>query len=283
MSHSVRSLLRRQADVNHSSRSNSQNRSGLEPERPVSEYDNIKPSAIQTHFPLSDIKFRFDDSPFPTSIMNNNTTNQSAMHYNNSEDPQTTTLPVHQYENVSSTLQARSKQRESDQQVKMIDRSPPRSVMSPAKSSFFGLSSDQQKSPTDEEFDKLIEDIGNASIVPHKYENVPPNRDFTDDSKAQSNQDKVSATSSASGSSSTTATPSSSPTRQDRTGNSRKNSEGSNRSKSPKFMLPESSTPSSPSQVNYSSDDSREGELGLFSDELHSTFSLIDIVIIGRC
>lgn len=187
--------------------------------------------------------------------MNNNTLNQSAVHYNNSEDPQTTTLPVHQYENVSSTLQARNK-RESDQQVKMNqtdDRSTPRSVMSVAKSSFFGLN-EQQKSAT-EEFDKLIEDLGNAQIVssaPHQYENVPPNRDFSDESKVQANQDKVSATSSASGSSSTTATPSSSPTRQERTGNSRKNSEGSNRSKSPKFMLPESSTPSSPSQVNYS-------------------------------
>lgn len=249
---SVRNFLRRQADVNHSSRSNTLSKSSLE--RPLSEYDNIKaPSSNQTHFPLSDIKFRFDDSPQPTTS-SMNISNQSAVHYNNSEDSQTTIRPVHQYENVASTLQARNK-RESDQQVKMSDdhSSLPRSVMSVAKSSFFGLN-EQQKLPNEEdEFDKLIEEIGNVKIVPNQqYMNVP-NPDYNDDSKVQSNQDKVSATSSASGSSSATATPSSSPTRQDRTGSSRKNSEGSNRSKSPKFMLPESSlTPSSPSQVNYS-------------------------------
>lgn len=239
---SVRNFLRRQQDAQPSS-SHAQSNQNREPARPVSEYDNITAAPIaHTHFPLADIKFRFDDSPFPTSIMNNN--NASAVHYKNNDDNQTTTLPVHQYENVLETLQLRNK-RESDQQVKMSDeQSPQRSVMSVAKSSFFGLA-DQQKSVTEEDFDRLIEDIGNAQIVPcerNQYVNMPPTEQ-TEESK-----DKVSSTSSASGSSSQTVTPSSSPTRQDRTGSSRKNSEGSNRSKSPKFMLPESS-PSSPSQV----------------------------------
>lgn len=251
---SVRNFQRRQADVGQStsdSKSN-QNQIGSELDRPLSEYDNITTNTStlgQTHFPLGDIRFRFDDSPLTTNIMNN-TSNSSAVHYNN-DDKQTTTLPAHQYENVLETLQMRNNQRESDQQVKTSqdDENSPqqRSVMSLAKSSFFGLGG---QSTTEDDFDRLIEDIGNATIITsdrNEYVNVPPN----DESKVQSNQDKVSATSSASGSSSTTVTPSSSPTRQDRGENSRKNSEGSNRSKSPKFMLPES-TPSSPSQVKYS-------------------------------
>lgn len=247
---SVRNFLRRQTDVNNSSshsKSNSTS-SGLELERPLSEYDNIKPTTNQTHFPLGDIKFRFDDLPLATkSIMKDSTT--SAVHYNNKNDnQQTTTLPAHQYENVLDTLQMRNK-RESDQQVKMNqndEHSPQRSVMSEAKSSFFGLNEQQQKMSADEEFDRLIEDIGNATIISsdqNQYVNLP------NESQAPSHHDKVSATSSASGSSSTTATPSASPTIQDRTGSSRKNSEGSNRSKSPKFMLPESTSPASPSQV----------------------------------
>lgn len=251
---SVRNFLRRQSDVNQPSSSNvrtNQNQIGSD-DRPISEYDNIKPTTSQTHFSLGEIKFRFDDSPFPTTdIMNNNTSNSGAVHCNNNDDKQTTTLPAHQYENVLETLQMRNK-RESDQQVKanQIDEQSPqqRSVMSVAKSSFFGLN-DQQKANDD--FDKLIEDIGNATIVSNdrnEYVNVMPNESL-DESKTQSIQDKVSATSSASGSSSTTVTPSSSPTRQERSENSRKNSEGSNRSKSPKFMLPEVSLTSSPSQV----------------------------------
>lgn len=257
---SVRNFLRRQTDVNHSSSNARTNQNQIASDnRPLSEYDNIKPTASQTHFPLGEIKFRFDDSPFPTTdiIMNNNTSNSSAVHYNNNNDnKQTTTLPAHQYENVLETLQMRNK-RESDQQVvktNQIDEQSPlqKSVMSVAKSSFFGLNDDQQTA--DDDFDKLIEDIGNSTIVSsdrNQYVNVMPN-ESPDESKAQSIQDKVSATSSASGSSSTTVTPSSSPTRQERTESSRKNSEGSNRSKSPKFMLPESS-PSSPSQVSKSS------------------------------
>jgi hypothetical protein len=174
-----------------------------------------------------------------------NNVNSSAVHYNNRNDSQqTTTLPA-RYENVLDTLQMRNK-RESDQQVKMNqndERSPSRSVMSDAKSSFFGLN--QQQSSAVDEFDRLIEDIGNATIVSNdqnQYVNLP--NEFQ-----SSSQEKVSATSSASGSSSTTATPSASPTRQERTGSSRKNSEGSNRSKSPKFMLPEVTSPSSMSQV----------------------------------
>lgn len=243
---SVRNFLRRQTDVNHSA---SHSRSSSTPnaselERPLSEYDNIKP-ASQTHFPLGDIKFRFDDSPLTTKAIMNDS-NPSAVHYNNNQP-----LPA-RYENVLDTLQMRNR-RESDQQVKINqndERSPPRSVMSDAKSlraEFFGLNQQQQSSAVDE-FDRLIADIGNATIVPNEpnqYVNLPNNE------CQSSSQEKVSATSSASGSSSTTATPSASPTRQERTGSSRKNSEGSNRSKSPKFMLPEVTSPSSMSQVSY--------------------------------
>lgn len=253
---SVRNFLRRQTDVNQSSSSSArhiQNQSGSELERPLSEYDNIKPASTitsrqqQTHFPLADIKFRFDDLPLTTAIMSD-PSNSSAVHYNNNGDKQTTTLPAHQYENVLDTLQMRS-QRESDQQVKMNQNdehlTPQRSVMSDAKSSFFGLNS-QQKSTAQEDFDRLIEDMGNAQITTsdrNQYVNLMP-------SESPEEESKVSATSSASGSSSTTATPSSSPTRQERTGSSRKNSEGSNRSKSPKFMLPETGGTCTPSQVN---------------------------------
>jgi hypothetical protein len=242
---SVRKFLRRETDVNHSRSNSTVNASELE--RPLSEYDNIKPPTSQTHFPLGDIKFRFDDLPSTTkAIMNSsNNVNPSAVHYNNRNgSQQTTTLPA-RYENVLDTLQMRNK-RESNQQVKMNqndERSPSRSVMSDAKSSFFGLN--QQQSSAVDEFDRLIEDIGNATIVSNdqnQYVNLP--NEFQ-----SSSQEKVSATSSASGSSSTTATPSASPTRQERTGSSRKNSEGSNRSKSPKFMLPEVTSPSSMSQV----------------------------------
>lgn len=256
---SVRNFLRRQTDVNHlasHSRSNS-TPNASELERPLSEYDNIiKPPTIQTHFPLGDIKFRFDDLPLTTkAIMNDSSNaNSSAVHYNNKHDNQqtTTTSPV-RYENVLDTLQMRNNLKreanESDQQVKMNqndERSPSRSVMSDAKSSFFGLN---QHSSAVDEFDRLIEDIGNSTIVSNdqnQYVNIP------NESQSSSNHDKVSATSSASGSSSTTATPSASPTRQERTGSSRKNSEGSNRSKSPKFMLPEVNSPSSMSQVKFS-------------------------------
>lgn len=261
---SVRNFLRRQTDVNHlpsHSRSH-QNHNSSNLERPLSEYDNIKttvaPSTTtQTHFPLGDIKFRFDDLPLTATIMNNSShSTTSAVHCNNNhDDKQTTTLPAHQYENVLDTLQMRNK-RESDQQVNE-QRSPlpqQRSVMSDAKSSFFGLNS-PPKSSTQDEFDRLIADISNTQITVNdrnQYVNLMPNP--ADESK--SSNEKVSTTSSASGSSSTTVTPSCSPTRQDRTGSSRKNSEGSNRSKSPKFMLPEMTSPASPSQVIFFSENS---------------------------
>lgn len=241
---SVRNFLRRQTDVNPHSRSN-QIQSISQLERPLSEYDNITttPATAQTHFPLGEIKFRFDDLPL---TMNNSSTT-SAVHCNINDDKQTT-LPAHKYENVMETLQMRN-QRESEQHAKTSQNdSPPRSVMSDAKSSFFGLNH-SQKSKADEDFDQLIEDIGNATIItqePNQYVNLMPAEPAEE---VKANHDKVSATSSASGSSSTTVTPSASPTRHDRTSNSRKNSESSSRSKSPKFMLPESS-PSSPSQVS---------------------------------
>lgn len=197
----------------------------LEPDRPLSEYDNIAPSAsAQSYFPLGDITFRFDDSLSKSGSMSS-----TAVSYIN-EDKQTTALPQHQYENVLNTLQLRNK-RESDQQVSPNQHdnqpSPPRSVMSDAKSLFFGL--DRQKHTMDDD---------------HQYINLMPEEPKI----VSANSDKVSATSSASGSSSTTATPSASPTRQNESGNQRKYSEGSVRSKSPKFMLPEAA-PVSPSQV----------------------------------
>jgi hypothetical protein len=206
----------------------------LEPERPLSEYDNVydnntPATTSKSNFPIGfgDITFRFDDSLSKTGSMSS-----TAVSYIN-EDKQTTALPQHQYENVLETLLMRNN-RESDQQVSPNSNenrtSPPRSVMSDAKSIFFGL--DRQKSTTDDD---------------HQYINLMP----TEESKVVPISDKVSATSSASGSSSTTATPSASPTRDNESGNRREFSEGSVRSKSPKFMLPELA-PSSPNQVkNY--------------------------------
>lgn len=237
---SVKNYLRRSTDVDHQSPHTITTRRSVQAnfERPLSEYDNIQSTSVgKTDFCLAGIQFRFAES-FPASSSMSSTANAS----NEVNSPTTTTMPAHQYENVLETLQLRNKQRESDQQVKtnVNENGGPRSVMSVAKSSFFGLN-DSQKAD-DDVIDQLIEDIGNAKIVSSdrvQYENI------VEEPKVQN----VSATSSASGSSSTTATPSSSPTRQERPHSSRKNSEGSNRSKSPKFMLPEVQ-PSSPSQVN---------------------------------
>lgn len=234
---SVKNNLRRSTDVDCSSPQlrNIKSHNSADLERPLSEYDNIKTIAPgRTNFTLAGIQFRFTDSPLQSSLSSN------AMHRNNEDQTQTTTLPAHKYENVLETLQMRNKQ-ESDQQVK-TNHDGPRSAMSVARNNFFGLNTSQTSNMDD--LNKLIEDIGNAKIVASDrvhYENI-------DESKVQ---DKVSATSSKSGSSSTTVTPSASPTREGRPNSSRKNSEGSNRSKSPKFMLPEAS-PSSPSQVKYS-------------------------------
>lgn len=237
---SVKNYLRRSTDVDHPSPPVTTARRSAQTdfERPLSEYDNIKSSSGgRTDFCLAGIQFRFAES-FPAS----SSMSSSAIASNEVKSPTTTTLPAHQYENVLETLQLRNnKQRESDQQVKTNENGGPRSVMSVAKSSFFGLNESQKADMNDDVIDKLIEDIGNAKIVSSdrvQYENI------VEEPKVQN----VSATSSASGSSSTTVTPSSSPTRQERPHSSRKNSEGSNRSKSPKFMLPEVQ-PSSPSQV----------------------------------
>lgn len=233
---SVKNILRRSTDADHSSPHAITTRGSVQTDfgRPLSEYDNIQSaSGGRTDFCLAGIQFRFTES-FPASSMSA-TANAS----NEVKPPTTTTLPAHQYENVLETLQLRDKQRESDQQVKTNENGGPRSVMSVAKSSFFGLN-DSQKASMDDDIDHIIEDIRNAKIVTSdrvQYENI-------EEPKVQN----VSATSSASGSSSTTVTPSSSPTRQERPHSSRKNSEGSNRSKSPKFMLPENQ-PTSPSQV----------------------------------
>lgn len=229
---SVKSYLRREVDVNHfptsSSRSN-HNQNSPEVERPLSEYDNLSISTLQSQ--LADIKFRFDDmSSSPQNSSNN-----------------TSTIPAHstpKYENVIATVQMRNK-RENDQRQVNMDQSDSRPVMSEAKSSFFGLNQSVNASTTPnnnetDELEKLIEDCANIKIVSsndiQQYVNLITNSEV-DGAKA-------SPTSSASGSSAMTVSPSQTPTRDER-----KNSEaGSNRSKSPKFILPEIS--STPSQVS---------------------------------
>lgn len=244
---SVKNYLRRQADVNHfpstSSRSNP-NPSSPEVERPLSEYDNLSISTLQSQ--LADIKFRFDDMSSSQQNSNNN---------NNSPS----TIPSHKpkYENVLETVQMRNK-RESDQrQVDMNqsdsgEHSMNRSVMSEAKSSFFGLNpsvtaptiTSSANNSRDNELEKLIEDCANMKIVSsndiQQYVNLISNGEV--------DGVKASPTSSASGSSAMTASPSETPTRSER-----KNSEASsNRSKSPKFILPDIT--SSPSQVSLNFD-----------------------------
>lgn len=236
---SVKDYLRRQADVNHfpstSSRS-SHNPNSPEIERPLSEYDNLSISTLQSQ--LADIKFRFDDiSPNMSSSQQNSN--------NNNNIPST----IPKYENVIDTVQMRNK-RENDQRQVNMDQSDgggthsiSRPVMSEAKSSFFGLNSSAVNASTpnnkDDELEKLIEDCANIKIVSsndiQQYVNL-----ITNDVDGV----KASPTSSASGSSAVTASPSATPTRDER-----KNSEASsNRSKSPKFILPENS--STPSQVS---------------------------------
>lgn len=242
---SVKNYLRRQADVNHfpttSSRAN-HNTNSPEVERPLSEYDNLNISTLQSQ--LADIKFRFDDIA-STSTAANMSSSSSQNNSNNNNN--ISTIP--KYENVIDTVQMRNK-RESDQQreqqVKMDhnDSIINRPVISEAKSSFFGLnqqSQQQQHTPaivSDDDLEKLIEDCANIKIVSsndiQQYVNLINNNN--DDAKDNS------PTSSASGSSAITVSPSSSPKRDG--GVERKNSEaGSHRSKSPKFVIP------SPSQV----------------------------------
>lgn len=243
----VRNFLRKQTDVDHHNTSTAVASKSPELERPLSEYDNLTTLTTQTHF---DIKFRFDDSP-----LNMNSLEEASSCNNNNSNNNNTSLPQSskpRYENVPNTAQIR----ESDQQVKINqndEHSPSnhRSVISDAKSTFFGLTHPIHHQPNNDDFNELLDDDDkrDGAIInsQNQYVNVMPN-DLEEElckSPSNINHDKVSATSSASGSSSTTATPSASPTRHDRTDNSRKNSEGSNRSKSPKITLPEAS----PSQV----------------------------------
>ena len=223
---SVKNYLRRQADVNHfptnSSRSN-HNPNSPEVERPLSEYDNLSISTLQTQ--LADIKFRFDDNSPSMSSSQQNSANDNIP-----------TNPPPKYENL---IEPFSSQNDSN------NRSNPRPVMSEAKSSFFGINqttvptTSTSTSSKDDELEKLIEDCANIKIVSsndiQQYVNLINSGDVENE--------KISPTSSASGSSAVTASPSTTPTRGDR------NSEAeSNRSKSPKFILPEIS--STPSQVS---------------------------------
>jgi hypothetical protein len=241
---SVKNFLRRQVDVsNLTLRTPNQNQSSseVEQQRPLSEYDNLQVvttngdggNILQSHFPLADIKFRFDDlsaTGMSSSMQNSN-------------------IPANtpQYENVIDTVQMRNK-RESDRRQVNEDQSDgnslPRPAISEAKSSFFGLnSSTPHKFDQNDDLEQLIEDCANVRITPNEVQYVNLTNDMA-----------VSATSSASGSSSVTATPKSSPARDERLGCSRKNSEGSNRSKSPKFILPEVPTPSQVSNKSVEND-----------------------------
>lgn len=249
---SVTNFLFRQTDVGQSSSHprNIQNQNSSQLDRPLSVYDNIKTETTQINYSLAEIKFRFDESPLTTVIMRN-TSIPSAVHCNNISK-QTTTLPVHKYENVHVALQMRNK-RESDHEVETNQNdehsAQQRSVMSVAKSSFFGLNGQQTTRPNGN-YDGLTEDESNTKSMSsnrHLYMNVLAPQ-LPNELKVQSYQEKASATSSASGSSSTTVTPSSGSPIRERTENGRKNSD---RSKSPKFMLPEASCTLSPSQVNY--------------------------------
>jgi len=250
---SVNNYLRKQVDANNFSSSASNQSSFEVDQRPLSEYDNLQNitttsssnnsnNTLQTHFPLADIKFHFDDFPSSTgmssSLQNSNSNNHSNA---------TTFIPSNrpQYENVVDTLQMRDDDN-SLAKIEQVDGhvlSPNhRPAISEAKSSFFGIH--MQSTVKNDDMEMLIEDCRDIRIISDdvQYENLN-----------NENYDKgqVSATSSASGSSSVTATPTSSPNRGDRS-NSRKNSEGSNRSKSPKFILPEmtASSQGTPSQVS---------------------------------
>lgn len=283
---SVRNFLRRQVDASAAAPSRSCDKTEVET-RPLSEYDNLV-NFDRSNFPLSEIKFRFDDLAM-ANLANNNSSSSTAAsssaHNNNDSStatPSSSSSAVHhKYQNVLDTLQQRrsndvnesannSEQRSSnvdDQQVNLSsmsqddhDSSPLRGAHRPAisdaKSLFFGLghhhhhttaTSTPLKSSAGDELDKLIEDIGNAKLLAGESTSGPQYVNFPtteEEAKAASQtSDKT-----PSGSSSTTATPSATPTRQDKLGgssNSRKNSESSSsRSKSPKFMLPESATPS---------------------------------------
>ena len=239
----VNNFVFRQADVDHSPPHLGNNRSQINSEldRPLSVYDNINPQKNNSNtYLISEIKFRFNESRITSGTMRDSS-DPNTVHCSK----QTTTLPVHKYENVHVALQMRNK-RESDQEVKINQSNEQstqqRSVMSPAKSSFFGLN-DQETSRLNSNYE--IENNTNL------YMNIMTTQ-LPVELKVQSNQEKISATSSISGSSSTTVTPSDGSPVRERTENSHKNRVVCDRSKSPKFMLPESSG-LSPSQVDRSS------------------------------
>ena len=251
---SVNNYLRKQVDANNFSSSASNQSSFEVDQRPLSEYDNLQNitttssssnnnNTLQTHFPLADIKFHFDDFPSSTG-MSSSMQNSNSNNHNNA----ITSIPSHrpQYENVIDTLQMRDDDN-SFENIEQIDGhvlSPTnhRPAISEAKSSFFGIH--MQSTVKNDDMEMLIEDCRDIRIISDEVQYVNLNNE--NDDKGQ-----VSATSSASGSSSVTATPTSSPNRDDRS-NSRKNSEGSNRSKSPKFILPDmsASLQGTPSQVS---------------------------------
>lgn len=233
---------------NNSSLASTQSSSEVD-QRPLSEYDNLQnivaincngssnSSTLQTHFPLADIKFRFDDLPQSSSAAG-----MSSSQQNSSSNNATTSIPSHkpQYENVIDTVQMRNK-RENDSSIDQSDghvlSSQHRPAISEAKSSFFGLHVQQS-----DDMEMLIEETVNIKVRSNEVQYVNLTNENED-------KEQISATSSASGSSSVTATPSSSPIRGERA-SSRKNSEGSNRSKSPKFILPDMTSNANPSQVS---------------------------------
>lgn len=267
---SVRNFLRRQTDVESTRHYQAHNLVNFE--RPLSEYDNLN-TTTSTNFPLSDIKFQFDvltsvKMSYNNNISNNNnndSNSSSAVHYNDNNNVtspvQLTTNNNPQYENVFETVQMRNSLalKRDLEQLKSSELNGNKSAMNDARSTFFGLIQEQEQKHH-EKLDTNDDEADNVNVNKKQSEEINyinlDNNESSDlnkispsNSTSNANQnDKMSATSSASNSSSTTITPQASPYRQHRV--SRKGSEVSNRSKSPKFMLPEIA-PNTPSQVNY--------------------------------
>lgn len=282
---SVRNFLRRQVDASGSP-ARSCDKAEVET-RPLSEYDNLV-NFDKSNFPLSDIKFRFDDLSM-TNVMMNSSNNESSgnaasLHNNNDSLDQTIATPSssqqlaavhHKYQNVLDTLQqrrsnsndesdngaqqSRSSEEDDQQQVNLSAMSQDdhdasarfaqRPAISDAKSLFFGLS--QTSTPLKSTAgDELDKLIEDIGNAKLLAGENDHHQYVNFPTETEESKTSQSSDKTPSGSSSTTATPSATPTRQDKLG-SRKNSESSSsRSKSPKFMVPDAAA--TPSQVRLS-------------------------------
>lgn len=278
---SVRNFLRRQVDASGSP-ARSCDKAEVET-RPLSEYDNLV-NFDKSNFPLSDIKFRFDDLSM-TNVMMNSSNNESSgnaasLHNNNDSLDQTIATPSssqqlaavhHKYQNVLDTLQqrrsnnndesdngaqqSRSSEEDDDQQQVNLSamsqddhdasaRFAQRPAISDAKSLFFGLS--QTSTPLKSTAGDELDKLIEDIGNAKLLAGENAHHQYVN-FPTEEIKTSQSSDKTPSGSSSTTATPSATPTRQDKLG-SRKNSESSSsRSKSPKFMVPDAAA--TPSQV----------------------------------